>query len=91
VQATGPGLQVQPVSQRPGLSSPSRRRRGVHPPAAARNRVPVVLRDGRGDHRGIDDVVRRRDAEILRPGEIRAARAGAMPGGLFRRQKRVPA
>ena len=79
-QEHAPGLQVRPVGHGPGLSGPGRRRRGVHPPAAARHRVPVVLRDRRGDHRGIDDLVRRGDAEVVRlrrdPG-----RTGRRPAG----------
>ena len=58
-QEHAPGLQVRPVGHRAGLPGPGRRRRGMHPPAAARDRVPVVLRDRRGDHGRVDDLVRR--------------------------------
>ena len=76
-QEHAPRLDVQPVGHRPGLAGPGRRRRGVHPAARAPHRVLVVLRHRRGDHRGVDDLVRRRHPEILRPGKIPAARARA--------------
>ena len=69
-QEHGPGLQVQPVGHRPGLPGPGRRRRGMHPPAPAGDRVPVVLRDRRGHRRGVDDLVRRGDAEVLRVRQV---------------------
>ena len=69
-QEHAPGLQVRPVGHRAGLPGPGRRRRGVHPPAPARDRVPVVLRDRRGDRRGVDELVRRDHAEVVRVREV---------------------
>ena len=73
-QEHAPGLQVRPVGDGAGLPGPGRRRRGVHPPAAARHRVLVVLRDRRGDHGRVHELVRRGHAEVVRVREVPAAR-----------------
>ncbi len=50
----------------------------MNPAAAARHRVLVILRDRRGDHRSIDDLVRRGDPEIFSILQVPAAAARAL-------------
>ena len=83
-QEHAPGLQVRPVGDGAGLPGPGRRRRGMDLPAAARHRVLVVLRDRRGDRGGVDDLVRRGHAEVVRVREVPAAAARAL------REQRLP-
>ena len=59
----------------PARSGPGRRGRPVHPPAAARHLVQVMLGHRRGDQRDVDQLVRGRHAQVRRAGQVRAARA----------------
>jgi hypothetical protein len=83
-QEHAPGLQVRPVDHGAGLPGPGRGRGGMGLPAAALNRVPVVLGDRRGDRRRVDELARRDHPEVARVREIPAA--GTFP----LREQRLP-